>query len=175
MKPFTKFPTKIKGFSLLEMMLYVSISSVILLSLSLLLTSLLSSRLKSQSIADVDQQGMQVLQLVTQTVRNAKSVDFPSVGATSTSLSVSVSDPMLSPTVFDVVNGVVRITEGSNPPIALTNSHVTVSSFVFYNISSTSSADRIVRTSFTVDYKNISGRNETSYTKSFIGSATQRQ
>lgn len=165
----------IKGFSLVEMILYVAISSVILLSLSLLLTSLLSSRLKSQSIADVDQQGMQVLQLITQTVRNAKSVDFPPIGATSTSLSVSVGDPMLSPTVFGVVDGTVRITEGSNPPIALSNSHITFSSFVFYNISSTSSADRIVRTSFTVDYNNLSGRNERSYTKNFTGSATQRQ
>jgi Tfp pilus assembly protein PilW len=164
-----------KGFSLVEMLLYVSISSVILLSLSLLLTSLFSSRVKSQSIADVDQQGMQVLQLITQTVRNAKSVDFPSIGATSTSLSVTMPDPMLSPTVFDLTNGTVRITEGSNQSIKLTNSHVTVTSLLFQNISSASSTDRIVRTSFTVSYNNVSGRNERSFVKSFTGSATLRQ
>ncbi len=135
----------------------------------------MSSRIKNQSIGDVNQQGLQVMQLVTQTIRNAKTVDFPSIGATSTSLSMTMSDPLLSPTVFDIVNGSVRITEGSNAPILLTNSHVAVSSLLFQNISSVGSTDRIVRISFTIDHINTSGRNENSFTKSFTGSATLRQ
>lgn len=168
-------PQSIKGFSLVEMILYVAISSVILLSLSMLLSFLLSSRIKNQSIADVNQQGLQVMQLVTQTIRSAKSVDFPSIGATSTSLSLTMPDPLLSPTIFDVSNGVVRIKEGSGEAIPLTNSHVTVSPYVFQNISGASSTDRIIRLSFTIDYNNPSGRNESSFTKSFTGSATLRQ
>lgn len=164
-----------KGFSLIEMLLYVSISSVILLSLSLFLTFLLSERIKNQSIADVNQQGLQIMQLVTQTIRNSRSIDYPSIGATSTSLSMTMVDPLLSPTVFDIVNGVVRIKEGSNNAIPLTNSHVTVSSFVFHNISGTSSTDRIIRLSFMVDHNNLNGRNENSFTKTFTGSATLRQ
>lgn len=164
-----------KGFSLVEMILYVAISSVILLALSLFLTSLLSSRLKSQSISDVNDQGLQIMQMVTDSVKNARSVDFPSIGATSTSLSITVADPLLSPTVYDIASGTVRIKEGSNTLIPLTNSHVTVSSFVFQNISSTSSTDRVVRFSFTIDHNNQNGRNENTYTKSFSGSATLRQ
>ena len=141
----------------------------------MLLSFLLSSRIKNQSIADVNQQGVQVMQLVTQTIRSAKSVDFPDIGATSTSLSLTMPDPLLSPTVFDVVNGVVRIKEGSNQAIPLTNSHVTVSPYIFQNISGASSVDRIVRLSFTIDYNNPQGRNESSFTKSFTGSATLRQ
>lgn len=157
------------------MILYVAISSVILLSLSLFLTSLLSSRVKNQSIGDVNDQGLQVMQLITQTIRNARSIDYPLVGATSTSLSVTVIDPLLSPTVFDIASGTVTIKEGSNAAIPLTNSHVTVSSFIFQNISSTSSSDRIVRLSFIIDHNNNSGRNENYFTKSFTGSATLRQ
>lgn len=164
-----------KGFSLVEMLLYVGISSVILLSLSLFLTFLLSSRIKNQSILDVNQQGIQVMQLITQTIRNGKSIDFPSIGATSTSLSITVNDPLLSPTVFDVSNGVLRIKEGSGNVIPLTNSHVNISSVVFQNISSTSSTERIVRLSFIIDHKNIDNRNENEFTKSFTGSATLRQ
>ena len=115
------------------------------------------------------------MQLVTQTIKDAKTIDFPTIGATSTSLSMTMFDPLLSPTVFDIANGVVRITEGSNPIIPLTNSHVTVSSFTFQNISSTSSTDRVVRVSFTIDHNNTNGRNENSFTKSFSGSATLRQ
>ena len=157
------------------MILYVAISSVILLALSLFLTSLLGSRIKSSSISNVNDQGLMVMQMVTDSIRNAKSIDYPSIGATSTSLSISVADPLLSPTVYDIASGTVRITEGSNSPIPLTNSHVTVTSFLFQNISSTSSSDRIVRFSFTIDHNNKSGRNENSFTKSFTSSATLRQ
>ena len=157
------------------MILYVAISSVVLLSLSLFLTSLLGSRVKSQSISDVNDQGLQVMQMITHTIRNARSIDFPVIGATSTSLSVTVTDPLLSPTVFDIASGTIRIKEGSNAPISLTNSHVAVSSFIFQNISSLSSLDRIVRVSFTVDHINNNNRNENSFTKSFSGSATLRQ
>lgn len=169
------FFTSQKGFSLVEMLLYVAISSVMLFSLSLLLSFLFGGRVKNQSITDVNQQGLQVMQLITQTVRNAKSVDSPALGATDTSLSLTMSDPLLSPTVFDISSGTVRIKEGSNPLIPLTNSHVTVSSFIFQNISSTSSTDRIVRLSFTMDHSNPSSRNENSFTKTFTGSATLRQ
>ncbi len=165
----------LRGLSLIEMLLYVAISSVILLSLSLLLSFLLGQRIKNQSISDVNQQGSQIMQLVTQTIRNSRSIDNPPVGATSSMLSMTMPDPLLSPTVFDVVNGVVRIKEGSNDVIPLTNSHISVSSLIFQNISSTSSTDRIVRISFTIDHNNANGRNENSFSKSFIGSATLRQ
>lgn len=168
-------PKFLKGLSLIEMLLYVGISSIILLSLSLFLTFILGQRVKNQSISDVNQQGLQVMQLVTQTIRNARSIDSPSIGATSTSLSMTMPDPLLSPTVFDIVNGVVRIKEGTNAVIPLTNSHISVSSLIFQNISSASSTDRIVRTSFNVDHINVNGRNENSFSKSFMGSATLRQ
>jgi type II secretory pathway pseudopilin PulG len=164
-----------KGFTLVEMLLYVAISSIMLFSLSLLLTFLLSSRIKNQSIGDVNQQGLQVMQLVTQTIRNAKSIDSPAIGLTSNTLSVTMFDPLHSPTIFAVVNGVMQITEGSGASIALTNSHVTVSSLLFQNISSASSTDRIIKVSFVIDHKNPSGRNENSFSKSFTGSATLRQ
>lgn len=157
------------------MILYVAISSLMLFSLSLLLTFLLSSRIKNQSISDVNQQGLQVMQLVVQTIRNAKSIDSPGIGVTSDTLSVTMFDPLRSPTVFTVVNGTMQITEGSGTPVPLTNSHVLVSSSSFQNISSASSTDRIIKLSYTIDHKNPSGRNENFFTKTFTGSATLRQ
>lgn len=164
-----------KGFTILEMLLYVSICSVLLLSLSLFLTTLFGARIKHQSIADVNQQGAQVMQLLTETIRNAESIQTPTVGATSPTLSVTVSDGLLSPTIFSVSSGTVMISEGGGPNILLTNSHVTVSNFLFKNISSASSSDRTIQISYTIDYKNPSGRNEYEFTKSFSGSATMRK
>jgi len=170
-----KLKTRYEGFTILEMLLYVSICSVLLLSLCVFLVFLLESRTKNQSIADVNQQGQQVMQLITQTIRNARTVDAPQVGQTSQTLTLTVNDTLLSPTVFDLESGIIRIQEASGPNILLTNSHVTASSMLFRNISSASSSDRIVEISFTIDYKNPSGRNEYSFGKTFTGSATLRQ
>lgn len=172
MKLFKKNP---KGFTLVEMILYVSICSILLLSLSSLLTFLLSSRIKNQSISEVNQQGAQIMELITQTIRNARSIDTPSVGATSSSLSITVQDPLLSPTLYYLNNGIIRIKEGGGVEVLLTNSHVTASSLLFSNISSTSSSDRIVQVSFMINYNNPNGRNEYSFSKVFSGSATMRQ
>lgn len=165
-----------RGFGLVEMILYVAICSVLLLSLSSLYFFLLTSRIKSQIITEVEQQGQQIIQLITYTTRNARTIDIPSIGVTGTSLSLTVQNGMLSPTIFDVsASGTMRIQEGSGPQISLTNSHVSVGSPLFQNVSSASSSDRMLRFSFTIRSNNISGRNEYEYTKSFTGSASLRQ
>ena len=157
------------------MLLYVSICSMLLLSLSLFVTFLFEARIKNQSIADVNQQGTQVMYMITESIRNASSVEIPSVGGASSTLSLTVENGLLSPTVFTVGSGTVMITEGSNFPVPLTNSHVTVTGMSFKNISSLSSGDRIIQISFTISYNNSSGRNEYDFSKSFTGSATIRQ
>lgn len=170
-----RISTHMKGFSLVEMILYVSISSILLLSLTGFLLFLFSSRVKNQSIADVNQEGVHVMQLMTQTIRNSRSITAPALGTTGGSLSLSVVDPLLSPTVFDVSSGTLRITEGSYAPISLTNSHVVVSSVTFQNVSSTSSTDRIIKIQFTISHVNPTNIQEYSFSQTFIGSATLRQ
>ena len=164
-----------KGFTLVEMILYVAICSLFLLTLSTFLSYLLQARVRSQAIAEVNQQGTQVMYMMTETIRNGRTINTPSIGATSTTLSVTTGVPLLDPTVFSVGTGTVYITEGSRAAVALTNSRVIVSNFVLSNISSASSTDRIVRISFTLDYKTQSSKTEYSLTKGFTGSATLRQ
>jgi Tfp pilus assembly protein FimT len=163
-----------KGFTLVEMLLYVSLCAVFLLALSNLLSFLLESRIRSQTVSEVNQQGFQIMTLITGTIRNGRSVQTPVMGATSSSLSVTVTNSLNSPTVFDVSSGTLRITEGSNSPIPLTNGRVTVSSPVFQNVSSASSTEKIVKISFTISSVNQSGKNEYSFSRVFDGSATLR-
>ena len=59
------------GFTLIEVLLYVGIFSILLISTSVFVATLLESRIKNQTIAEVEQQGLQVMQIITQTVRNA--------------------------------------------------------------------------------------------------------
>jgi len=156
-----------KGFTLIELLLYIAIASIIVFTTASMLRFTLESRVKNQTIAEVEQEGAQVMQLITQTVRNATAISSPTIGASGASLSVDT-------TVFDLSGGAIRIKEGAGAAVNLTSSKITVSSLNFQNLSRVSTPN-IVRVSFTVTYTNSSGRNEYDFTKSFYGSAGLRK
>lgn len=163
-----------KGFTLVELVLYVSICSILLLTISSFLPFLLDARIRSQSITEVNQQGFQVMSLITQTIRNGRSIQSPGIGVSSSTLSITTGNAVLNPTIFDVSSTTVRIKEGSKSAVHLTNSRIRVSGLTFQNVSSGSSTEKIIRISFTIDSINQGGRSEYTFTKSFTGSATLR-
>ncbi len=163
-----------KGFTLIELLLYVSIASILLLATSAFLFALLESRTKNQTIAEVDQQGIHVIQLITQAARNAETITAPTVGTSASSLTLDVITAASDPTVIDLSSGVIRITEGAGSAVELTNSRVTASGLTFQNLSRASTPGTI-QIQFTLTYVNPSGRNEYDFTKTFISSATLRQ
>ena len=169
-----KFPRHQQGFTLVEMVLYVAICSVFLLSLSGLMSFLLESRVRSQAINEVNQQGTQVMYLITQTIRNGRSIQTPAIGESSQTLSITTSNTLLNPTVFSLSSTTMMIQEGGKAPVGLTNSRIAISSLVFQNVSSVSSIEKIIRISFYIEYINKSGRGEYAFKKTFNGSAILR-
>lgn len=161
------------GFTLIELLLYIAIASIIVFTTASMLRFTLESRVKNQTIAEVEQEGIQVMQLITQTTRNATAINFPAIGNSGASLSLTVVDGASSPTVFDLSSGAVRIKEGANATTNLTSSKVTVSNLNFQNLSRANTPN-IIRVSFTITYTNSSGRNEYDFTKTFYGSAGLR-
>ena len=114
------------------------------------------------------------MSLITQTIRNGRSIQVPSIGTSSSTLSITTGNAVLNPTVFDLSSTTVRIKEGSKTVVPLINSRVRLSALTFQNVSSASSTEKIIRISYTIDYLNQGGRSEYSFTKSFSGSATLR-
>lgn len=162
------------GFTLIELLLYVAISSVILLVISLFLQTLLESRIKNQTIAEVEQQGLQVMQMIMQTARNAEVITSPAQGASAASLTLDVITGASDPTILDLSGSSIRIAEGAGSPVALTNLRVTASGLTFQNLSRGGTPGAI-RIQFTLTHVNPDGRNEYNFSKTFIGSATLRQ
>ena len=134
---------------------------MLLLTVSVFLSTLLESRIKNQTVTEVEQQGVQVMQIITQTIRNAEAINSPSLGTTGASLSLDVITGANDPTVFDLASGAIRIAEGAAVPIALINSRIVVSDLTFQNL--------------TLSHQNPNGRNEYEYQKIFPGSAALRQ
>jgi len=168
------FYKKNHGFTLVELVLYVSLAAILLVGVSIFFSVLLNARTKNKTIAEVEQNGVQVMNLITQTIRNAIKINSPAQGTSAASLSVNVADASSSPTVFDLVDGAIRLTEGSSTPITLTSSRITATNLTFANLSRAGTFGTI-HVEFALNYINPEGRNELEYQKIFYGSASLRQ
>lgn len=163
-----------KGFTLIEVMLYVAIASTMLFVVVQFLHTLVAGRIHQHVIAEVEFEGAQTLTRVLQTTRNAEVLNTPAVGGTGTTLSVDTYVVGNNPTTFYVAGGVLYTTEGSSAPKALTSNVVTVSDFAVTNATAAGSAG-IARVVYTLTYTNPENRPEYTYQKTFIGSAALRK
>ncbi len=161
-----------KGFTLVEMLLYVTISSALLLSMTVFFGALISVNIKNQNMNDVNEQGILVMELMTQTIRNARAVSSFPFGASSTTLALTVKSSSSSPTIFDLATGTLRLKEGTETHVPLTNSKVTASSLLFLNSSASSTDGGSIEVSFILTYVSTSTAQEYVYSKSFKRTAS---
>lgn len=99
------YSTSQKGYTLIELLLYISILGSLLTGISLYFVTATTARVKNQSIAEVDRQGTLVMDYITQTIRNANSITSPTAGSTANGLTLAVPTAPLSPTIFNLDGG----------------------------------------------------------------------
>lgn len=157
------------GFTLVEVVLYLVISSTILMISSFFAFSLFGSRVASQTASEVEQQGIRVTREITQAVRNAEGVVSPNPGNETSFL--ILGDTTIE---FDLSGGSIRVSEGGGPAISLTNSRVIASDLKFQNLSRAGTPGTI-RVSFVLTHVNPDGRKEYDFAKTFHNSASLRQ
>ncbi len=160
---------KTEGFTLVETILYVAILSTILVISSMFVGMMLGARVTNQSVLEVEQQAVTVIQEVTQAVRNAEGVVSPAPGNSATSLSLTAG-----PIVFDLDGGTIRVSENGGPAVELTNSRVIASDLEFHNLSR-SGTPGTIRVSFVLTHVNPDGRKEYDFTRTFHTTASLRQ
>ena len=82
---------------MIELLLYLALSAAILLAVSVFLSILLRSRIKNQTVAEVEQQGIAVMNHLTAAIRSAENINEPALGLSAGSLSLdafgSTNDP----------------------------------------------------------------------------------
>lgn len=162
-----------RGFTLIELLLYVGIASLIMLTISSFLILVVNARQKHHTLSEVEQQGIQATEMLTQLIRESDDVTAPAVGATSSSLTLDMPDAADDPTVIGVTGGAIDITQGANGAVALTNSRVTISNLTFTNLSRDDDLDSI-QLEFTVTYTNPSSTNPYDYEETFRTTVTNR-
>lgn len=160
-----------RGFTLIELLLYISVASVMMLSLIFFVSILLQSRIKNQVIADIEQQGVRIVQLMGQSIRNAQGINSPTAGNSANSLSIDVVNAVTDPTLFERSGNIIQTKEGAANAIDLTSSKIIASGLSFQNLSKPGTQG-IIRFQFTLTHMNPENKNEYNFSKTFYGSAS---
>ena len=134
-----------RGFTLIEMLLYIGIASIILVIALQVMIRVLESRQRFTAATDVQQNLRLALNRLIDTSLTASDVNIGSstFGTTPGTLSFAMSSAGYNPTVFSVVGGSLVMTVGANPPVALTSPDVTVDLLRFTNLTPTSGVPAI--------------------------------
>lgn len=163
-----------EGYTLIELLLYIAVVGLLLGGLMTFFVMAGSVRVKSQSVMEVDQQGLFVIDTVTQAIRSADSVSAPVNGTSGTSLTLASTTPALNPTTVSLSGTAIHLKEGTAAALPLTNSRVAVTNFSIKNLGRSGTPGSI-QISFTLSTVNNSGRSEYGYSKNFIATASVRR
>lgn len=161
------------GFNLIETTIYVAVFSVVIVGITSFMLLSIQSRVKNQVVNEVEQQGAQAMQRITQSIRNSEGVNTPTIGTSDDSISINTTDPGIDPTVIDYSGGTLQITEGASGTIDLTSDKINVIYLNFDNNTITGTNDTI-KIEMTLEYENPDSDLRFNYSKTFYGSATRR-
>jgi len=165
------------GFTLIEMILYIGIVSIILGGVVQIAWNALYGQVKAQVIEQVNYAARFVGKRMLYEIRNATAIN--SVSATD--LCLASSDSIRNPTHIYLSGSTIRIGWGgggttclaTTNDVALTGTNVTVSNLAFTNLTS-GILTRHIQFTYTVSSSATSGRQEYKWSQQYEGSAELR-
>lgn len=160
-----------KGFTLVEIIIYVAIFVLMFGSISLFSNMITDSRSRNQLILEVNDQGERISRLILQTIRNSRSISTPLPQTASSSLTLNTGDVSTDPTVFYISSGILYMQEGISPSVAISNDKIKINNIEFSNLSR-SSTPGIIRYSMNITNSGTSQKAALIYSNNIYGSAS---
>jgi type II secretory pathway component PulJ len=158
-----------KGFTLIEIIIYTMIISSILVSMVFITRAMYESRARVRASIILEENLRFAFTRIMTTIREADDVTAPA-GGSGTALTLVMNDPLDDPTTVTETDGVILLSEGGGPNIALTSSEVEVTELTFWRSTTT---PPIVRVELTGQLRDVSGAYQTEL--SFTNSAAIRR
>ncbi len=112
-----------KGFMLLEMIIYISIFIIFIIGLFSLISNIVIFRVNYQEIVEVNNQGIEIVSIITQNIRNGSSLE------------IIDNNLIVDNVTFFEDSGVFYIKEELSNSIPLSNDRVYISNLVFSDLS----------------------------------------
>lgn len=148
------------GFTLLELLIYITILSILVVTVSSTFISLSKGRGQSQAKSEVNNSIRFATELLRQDLKNASAVSTPSLsGSANATASLTLTRNAVV-IVYDVVDGVLRRKEGTATPVNVTDSNILVSAPTFTRIENTNTdfdtTNVSIKIYMTFDYDSVS-------------------
>jgi len=148
-----------KAFTLIELLIYLGIVSGLLVVAGAFTWSIIKGSVKSACVREVQQNGRLAMEIVTREIKAASGINSPLTGESTDTLSLIMSDGGLNPTIFELLNNQILLSQGVDGPYALTTDQVLVSNLNFTNLSYADTPGTI-RIEMTLDYNNLEAQPE---------------
>ena len=131
---------KRRGTTLIEMILYIAIVSVLLVGVGSVSMSVMDAKSKTRAIGDVFASATKVFGTLSQLVNESSTITTPGLFATSSVLETVSQVPGIGTEHITLVGGALFRTSGTNAPVRLTPPSVRVDDLVFSSVGTMSTS-----------------------------------
>ena len=126
-----------KGFTLMEILVYIGIFTIVMTYIIGFSLEIVRNRIKNEAMQAVEENARFALGRMVQELKEASSVNTGAsvFGVHPGVLTLVMPQAWKNPTVYDVVGGKLRLTYGTNDPVFVTSENLNVKKLKFYNYS----------------------------------------
>jgi type II secretory pathway pseudopilin PulG len=163
-----------KGYTLIEILLYIAVFPVILLSAVGLFYAVTQSLIKTTVIQEVEQQGILIVDQISKSIQSAESINLPAPLNPSDTLQITTGSPSNDSIIYETFDEDLVVNYNGESPIALHNQKVSINNLEFVNLATDESPSSI-QYSFTLSYNSESTSTEYSYEQKFFGAGSLRK
>jgi type II secretory pathway pseudopilin PulG len=119
--------TSHRGFSILELLIYIAILSIVVIVLSAALISFVRAKARVEAIVEVDEALRFISEQVTRDIEGAQAISLPAIGSGTSTLAFTHAS---SAAMYTLTNGVLYRTFGTTTE-TLSSERVVISSLIF--------------------------------------------
>src|SRR3989338_2893396 len=147
-----------RGFSLIEIVLYIAMVGVVLVVAAMFATDFFSSNAKVQALEEASRNARYAADRIAAEVRSAATINQGAsvFGANPGTLSIGSSVPLNDPTVFTVSGGALMVSQGGAPAEPITSGRVSITDLTFEDLT-VFGRTRLVRIRVTAASRNAGG------------------
>ena len=135
------------GFTLVELIIYMAIMGLVVTALVSFNLSIGEARNKSEVIEEVNANVRDSLKIVKRLVQSASAINTSTsvFGSDPGSVSLAMNDASKNPTIISLTadDGIIQVKEGSADPLQIMSNDVSVTSFIFSDLTASSTRQHI--------------------------------
>jgi len=126
-----------KGFTLIELIIYIGLTAIVVVSLLRVMLVVVGTREKTETISVVQQELRFAMNRMTTTIHDALDIDVPGsvFDLNNGVLSLTMGDPAADPTIFSLLSNRLHIQEGTSVALPLTSTDMIIDQLRFTNLS----------------------------------------